>query len=164
MLICCHLFLPELDEMRLIRNLCMSLSAYLQLHWGILKLKLRMGMDMISPLGLDRMRSQHMLFECNSSTVKDKTATSRENLLKHLCCLAFDLTCTASLYFISWISPWHSRLIFYLFLKKNFPSAYVHVALTRLLAGIPGGSQRLQVFRLIEYFTDPLLGWGVFYL
>lgn len=39
---------------------CMSLSAYLQLHWGILKSKVRMRMDIMSPLGLDGMRSQHM--------------------------------------------------------------------------------------------------------
>lgn len=44
----------------------MSLSAYLQLRWGILKSKVRMRMDMMSPLGLDGMRSQHMLFDCNS--------------------------------------------------------------------------------------------------
>lgn len=47
-------------------------------------------MDIMSPLGLDGMRSQHMLFDCNSSTVKDMTATSRETLQKHLCCLVFD--------------------------------------------------------------------------
>lgn len=142
MLICCQLYLllSKPGEMQPIRNLqlhvtfCLSTAPLGKTEGRMAKMR----MDMMSPLGLDGMRSQHELFYSKSQV--QPRILLRKPSETSLFCFILDLTWTDAVRFVYRLSPGHSHLIFYSF-SFTFFCLVVHrkkTKISRRLAGIPG--------------------------